>query len=115
MPELDAELREAIDFAADLADRDNYFAIRVKGDTLIDAMINDGDILVLKRTDRAKNGELVAVNLIDRNELCVKRYHVMGPSAVRLESANPVYRAINTFPENIQIFGRVVAVIRRLS
>ncbi len=67
---------------------DQLYALRVHGDSMIDAMINDGDIVVMKKTNQAKNGEMVAIWLNDRDETTLK-YFYRENGKVRLQPANP--------------------------
>ena len=93
----------------------DLYALRVKGDSMIDAMVSDGDIVVMKKTDRARNGEMVAVWLTDRNETTLK-YFYQENGRVRLQPANPTMQAI--FVENpaqVEVQGRVVLVMRQLA
>ena len=66
----------------------DLFALEVRGDSMIDAMVNDGDIVVFKRVQEAKNGEMVAVWLNDRDETTLK-YFYLENGRVRLQPANP--------------------------
>jgi repressor LexA len=86
----------------------------VRGDSMIDAMVNDGDIVVLKHQREARNGEMVAVRLKERGESTLKRFYREN-GKVRLQAANREYPDILIHPSSIEIQGRVVAVIRRIS
>ena len=80
---------EVIELTRDLvSDEGELFALRVKGDSMIDAMVNDGDIVVMKKVDRARNGEMVAVWLSDRSETTLKHFFLEN-GRVRLQPANP--------------------------
>jgi len=93
---------------------DNLFALEVQGDSMIDAMVNDGDIVVMRRTQEAKNGEMVAVWLRDRDETTLK-YFYKESGRVRLQPANPTMKPIMIDDPNIvEIQGKVVLVIRRV-
>ena len=94
-------------------DTGDLFALRVKGDSMIDAMVNDGDIVVMKKADRARNGEMVAVWLSDRNETTLKHFYLEG-SKVRLQPANPTMQPIMVDPAKVQIQGKVVLVLRQM-
>jgi repressor LexA len=92
------------------------FALEVKGDSMIDAMVNDGDIVIMKRVQEAKNGEMVAVWLRDRDETTLKYFYVEKNGRVRLQPANPQMQPIYIDdPKIIQVQGKVVLVIRRLN
>ncbi len=93
----------------------DLFALEVKGDSMIDAMVNDGDIVVMKRVQEAKNGEMVAVWLRDRDETTLKYFFLEKNGRVRLQPANPQMQPIYIEdPKIVQIQGKVVLVIRRL-
>ena len=95
-------------------DTGDLFALRVKGDSMIDALVNEGDIVVLKKTDRAENGQMVAVWLTDRNETTLKRFYREG-KRVRLQPANPKMQPIMVNPAQVQIQGKVVLVVRQMA
>jgi SOS-response transcriptional repressor LexA len=91
----------------------NLFALEVRGDSMIDAMINDGDIVVLKPASRARNGEMVAVWLPRDNEATLK-YLFKEKDRYRLQPANPTMKPIYIKKsEPMEIKGKVVMVIRR--
>jgi len=93
---------------------DNLFALEVKGDSMIDAMINDGDIVVLRPATDARNGEMVAVWLPRDNEATLK-YFFKEKDRYRLQPANPTMKPIFIKKsEPLEIKGKVVMVIRRL-
>jgi repressor LexA len=96
-------------------DNDDVYALRVKGDSMIDAMVSDGDIVVMKKADRARNGEMVAVWLSDRNETTLK-YFYQENGRVRLQPANPTMSPIFVDnPANVHVQGKVVLVMRQLA
>jgi len=89
------------------------FALRVTGDSMIDAMVADGDIIVLQRQNVAQNGEMVAVYLTERGETTLKKYYLEGKQ-VRLQPANPMMDPIYVDADQVNIQGRVLAVLRTL-
>ena len=90
------------------------FALEVQGDSMIDAMINDGDIVVMKRSQDANNGEMVAVWLSDNDETTLK-YFYRENNRVRLQPANPTMGPIYVDnPGQVHIMGKVVMVIRQV-
>ena len=90
------------------------FALQVQGESMIDAMINDGDIVILKPTQDARNGEMVAVWLSDRNETTLK-YYYKEKDGYRLQPANPTFKPIMIKKnETLEIKGKVVMVIRKV-
>ncbi len=91
--------------------KSNIFALRVKGTSMIDDLIDDGDIVFLEPAREAANGERVAVWLKDRGEVTLKRYYHEG-DRVRLQPANSTMQPIYTTPENVEIQGRFISSIR---
>jgi repressor LexA len=93
---------------------EDLFALEVQGDSMIDAMVNDGDIVVMRPITQANNGEMVAVWLADRDETTLK-YFFLENGKVRLQPANPLMSPIIIDdPATVQVQGKVVLVIRRL-
>lgn len=89
------------------------FALQVQGDSMIDALVNDGDIVILKQTAEASNGDMVAVWLPDRDETTLK-YFFKEKDRYRLQPANPTMEPI--FIERnrpVEIKGKVVMVVRQ--
>jgi repressor LexA len=92
----------------------DLFALEVQGDSMIDAMVNDGDIVIMKTASEARNGEMVAVWLDDRDETTLKYFYLEG-GRVRLQPANPTMQPIYVNdPSTVRIQGKVVMVIRRI-
>jgi len=91
--------------------RRNVFALRVEGTSMIDALINDGDIVILEPTRSCDDGDMVAVWLRDENETTLKKFFHEG-ARVRLQPMNSTMQPIYTRPENVEVQGRVVAAIR---
>ncbi|MGQ0531346.1 MAG: transcriptional repressor LexA [Caulobacteraceae bacterium] len=91
----------------------DHFALEVKGDSMIQAGILDGDVVLIKRTDTADSGDIV-VALIDNEEATLKRLRKRGNS-VALEAANPAYETRIFGPDRVRIQGKLVAMMRRYS
>lgn len=92
----------------------DLFALEVKGDSMIDAMINDGDIVVMKPAVEARNGEMVAVWLPDKNEATLK-YFYKEKDGYTLKPANPSMKPIHIAKSHpLEIKGKVVMVIRKM-
>ena len=90
------------------------FALEVDGDSMIDAMVNDGDIVIMEPAQEANNGEMVAVWLTDKDETTLK-YFYRENGHVRLQPANPTMEAIIIDdPSTVQVQGKVVMVIRQV-
>jgi len=95
---------------------EGLFALEVDGDSMIDAMVNDGDIVIMKSTDgiQPNNGEMVAVWLPERDETTLK-YFYKEKDGYRLQPANPTMEAIHIDKdEALEIKGKVVMVIRQI-
>jgi repressor LexA len=89
----------------------NVFALRVKGTSMIEDLIDDGDIVFLEPVGSVQNGDKVAVWLKDRGEVTLKRiYHENG--RVRLQPANSTMQPIYTEPSNVEVQGRFVSSLR---
>ncbi len=86
------------------------YALRVRGTSMIDALVNDGDIVILEATQSADDGEMVAARLKDTGEVTLKRIFMDG-DRVRLQPANATMKPIFTAPENLEIQGRVLTTI----
>ncbi len=97
-----------------LKDTDNVYALQVKGNSMIDALIHDGDIVVMKHQQHADNGDLVAVWLREEKETTLKRFYLEGDQ-VRLQPANPTMGPMYFPAKNVEIQGKVVCVIRQLN
>lgn len=96
---------------------DGLFALEVQGDSMIDAMVNDGDIVVMRKVEsnaEAKNGDMVAIWLPARDETTLK-YFYKEPDHYRLQPANPTMQPIYIDKsERLEIRGKVVMVIRKV-
>jgi len=91
--------------------RNNLYALRVQGTSMIDALINDGDIVVLEPREVAEPGEMVAAWIEDRAETTLKRWYPEG-AKVRLQPMNSTMEPIYEDATNVRVQGRVVATIR---
>ncbi len=97
----------------DLLGAGDHFALEVKGDSMIQAGILDGDVVLIKRRVTADSGDIV-VALIDNEEATLKRLRKRGNS-IALEAANPAYETRIFGPDRVRIQGKLVAMIRRYS
>ncbi|MGB2962856.1 MAG: transcriptional repressor LexA [Anaerolineales bacterium] len=94
--------------------KEKLFALEVDGDSMVDAMVNDGDLIIMKPAREAQNGEMVAVRLKDQNETTLKHFYHEG-NRVRLQPANPTMDPIYVDSSaEIEIQGKVVLVIRQM-
>ncbi len=106
---------DAIELTHDLLPQhDNVYALQVRGDSMIDAMVSDGDIVIMRQQHEAHNGDMVAAWLTDRDETTLK-YFFKEPDRIRLQPANPTMDPIYVDPAAVQIQGKVLMVLRRLS
>lgn len=101
----------AIPVPFDLVGGGEHFALEVRGDSMIDAGILDGDTVVIKRSESADSGDIV-VALVDEEEATLKRLRKRGAS-VALEAANPAYETRIFGPDRVKVQGRLVGLIRR--
>ena len=88
--------------------------MKVQGTSMIDALINDGDIVVMRHTNVANNGDMVAAWLTDREETTLKRFFREG-NRIRLQPENQTMAPIYVDSDKVQVQGRVVTVIRQLN
>lgn len=87
--------------------RDNVYALRVKGTSMVDALVNDGDLVLMEATQSADDGDMVAVWLKDRQETTLKKIYFEA-DRVRLQPANVTMEPIYARPENVEVQGRVL-------
>lgn len=97
-----------------LQEQGPIYALQVTGDSMIDALIHDGDIVVMKHQTEYRNGDLVAAWLKAEKETTLKRFYRESSKRVRLQPANPTMQPIYVHPGNLEIQGKVIAVIRQL-
>lgn len=111
-PELTVEIARSLLPAREKVNE--LFALEVSGLSMIDAMVNDGDIVIMKRTENANNGEMVAVWLEDTDETTLK-YFFKESGHVRLQPANPTMNPIIIDnPDRVRVQGKVVMIVRRI-
>jgi repressor LexA len=92
---------------------DRVYALRVKGRSMIDALIDDGDIVLMQQASTAEDGEMVALWLKDQQEVTLKRiYREQG--RIRLQPANRQMKPSYQEPENVEIQGKVIGIIRKM-
>lgn len=97
-----------------LGDTQDLYALQVSGNSMIDALVNDGDIVVVKHQNHAENGDMIAARLRDANETTLKHFYLEG-DRVRLQPANPLMEPIYVPADDIEVQGKVMMVIRRLN
>jgi repressor LexA len=94
--------------------KDGVYALRVKGMSMVDALINDGDIVLMQYVSAVENGEMAAIWLKEEKEATLKKVYV-EPERVRLQPANSQMRPLYVAPDNVEVQGRVIAVIRQVA
>lgn len=87
-----------------------HYALEVEGDSMIKAGINDGDTVIIRKSDRANNGDIV-VALVDGEEVTLKRYRRAGNKVI-LEPENDEYEPRVLEPERVQVQGHLVSLMR---
>ena len=95
----------------DILTNGEHFALEVKGDSMIEAGIHDGDTVIVRRCNTAENGDII-VALVEGEEATLKRLRKKG-STVALEAANPEFKTRIFGPDQIEIQGRLVGLMRR--
>ena len=91
----------------------DVFALRVKGESMIDALVADGDLVLLEAIDQPRNGDMVAAMLTDRQEVTLKHFH-MEKGMVTLQPANRAMKPITVPAESVAVQGKVVGVVRTM-
>jgi repressor LexA len=93
-----------------LSGKGQHYALEVKGDSMIEAGINDGDVVIIREQATAENGEIV-VALVEGHEATLKRFRRRG-GMIALEAANPAYETRILRDDQVQVQGRLVGLIR---
>ena len=93
--------------------REGVYALKVKGSSMTDALINDGDIVLMQNVNTVENGEMAAVWLRAEREATLKKFYAES-GKIRLQPANSQMKPLFVEPGNVEIQGRVIAVIRQL-
>jgi repressor LexA len=88
----------------------DHYALEVRGDSMIGAGINDGDVVVIRETSAADNGDIV-VALVEEEEATLKRFRRMN-GMIALEAANPAYETRVYRDDQVRVQGRLVGLIR---
>ncbi|MCX7706722.1 MAG: transcriptional repressor LexA [Anaerolineae bacterium] len=92
----------------------DVYALQVKGDSMIDALVFDGDWVIVQHQNVAQRGDMIVAWIKDKEETTLKYYYPEGPM-VRLQPANPAYQPIRVPADQLEIQGKVVAVVRQLA
>ena len=101
----------SITLSPDFLTSGEHYALEVRGDSMVEAGILDGDVVVIKRQELANTGDII-VALIDDEEATLKRFRRRG-SSIALEAANPAYETRVLGPNRVKIQGKLVSLVRR--
>ena len=101
----------SITLSGDFLAQGDHFALEVRGDSMVEAGILDGDLVVIRRQDSANTGDII-VALIDDEEATLKRFRRRG-SSIALEAANQAYETRVLGPDRVKIQGKLVSLVRR--
>lgn len=108
----DVPAEETLEVSPDMVSgHDNVFALRVKGNSMIDALVNDGDIVLMEQTSSVRDGDMAAVWLKAEQETTLKHVYREG-QRVRLQPANRTMEPIYTDSDNVEVQGRVIGALR---
>jgi repressor LexA len=108
------EALESLELTRDLTrGKEGVYALKVKGTSMIDALIGDGDLVVMEQVATAENGEMVAVWLKREKEATLKRFY-LERGRIRLQPANEEMEPLYVDPGDVEIQGKVIGVVRKL-
>jgi repressor LexA len=94
--------------------RSDVYALRVKGNSMVDALISDGDLVLMQQAENADNGEMVAAWLKSEGETTLKKLY-RERERIRLQPANSQMKPIYANPKNVEVQGKVIGVIRQVA
>ncbi len=110
-----ASTADTIEVTRDIIrDREGVYALKVKGSSMIEDLINDGDLVLLQSVNYVENGETAAVWLKSEKEATLKKFYIESSGKIRLQPANSQMKPIYVSPDDVQVQGRVIAVIRQM-
>ncbi|MFC1993319.1 transcriptional repressor LexA [Chloroflexota bacterium] len=95
--------------------KQGVYALKVKGSSMVDALINDGDTVLMQHVNVVENGEMAAIWLKLEKEVTLKKFYYDESGHIRLQPANNQMQPIYVEPDNVEIQGKVIAVIRQLA
>ncbi len=107
------EAAEALELTEELIPRKEVYALKVKGLSMVDALIDDGDIVLMESAETADDGDMVAVWLKDKQEVTLKRLF-REKETIRLQPANATMKPLFFSSQDVEVQGKVVGVIRKL-
>ena len=106
---------ETLEVTKDLTrGREGVYALKVRGSSMVDALVNDGDLVLMEYVSSVENGAMAAIWLKAEKEATLKKFYA-EPGRVRLQPANSQMEPMFVDPDNVEIQGRVIAVIRQLA
>jgi len=106
---------ETLEVTKDLTrGREGVYALKVRGSSMVDALVNDGDLVLMEYVSSVENGAMAAIWLKAEKEATLKKFYA-EPGRVRLQPANSQMAPMFVDPDNVEIQGRVIAVIRQLA
>jgi repressor LexA len=106
---------ETLEVTKDLTrGREGVYALKVRGSSMVDALVNDGDLVLMEYVSSVENGEMAVIWLKAEKEATLKKFYA-EPGRVRLQPANSQMAPMFVDPDNVEIQGRVIAVIRQLA
>jgi repressor LexA len=108
-----SEAVETLELTEELTQGKEVYALRVKGLSMIDALIDDGDVVLMEPANTADDGDMVAVWLKDKQEVTLKRLF-REQQMIRLQPSNSQMGPLYVNPENMEVQGKVIGVIRKL-
>jgi repressor LexA len=114
--EIQAESAETVEVPPEIAPPEklqDVYALKVRGHSMIDALIDDGDIVLIRYQETAENGQMIAARIEDDNAVTLKKFYKEG-GRVRLQPANVTMDPIYVDAANVRIQGRVVGVLRQM-
>ncbi len=113
VPEGSADYSDVVEVTEEMTGgREDIYALRVKGKSMIDALVDDGDIVIMQQAASADNGDMVAAWLKREQETTLKKFYREG-SRVRLQPANEAMKPIYTDADNVEVQGKVLFRIGR--
>jgi len=108
-----SEAVETLELSEEVTRGNEVFALKVRGHSMIDALIDDGDIILMHPTNAAENGDMVAAWLKKEQEVTLKRFF-KERDKIRLQPANVQMKPIYVASDDVEVQGKIVAVIRTL-
>jgi len=109
----ETEALDTLELTDDVTHGKDVFALRVKGQSMIDAFIDDGDIVLMQPANTANNGDMVAAWIKDKQEVTLKKFYRENDQ-VRLQPANSQMEAIYVDADNVEVQGKVIGIIRKI-